>query len=475
MITIGYSTRFPNDNYKKYIQKTCMYKNVEVIEKVNNGEKSLSQVYNEIIDESNNDIVVLIHDDLEFDTKNWGEKIIDHFKKNSEYGILGLAGSKFLHENAQWWVIPQTMYGIVNHKDGGKKWTSTYSKDLGVGVEDVVLIDGLFMAFNKNKIKHKFDETIEGFHFYDLGFCVPNFLDDVNIGVIFNVRVTHLSVGKTNDSWERNRLYFSEKYKSDLPIEIYEENVSETFIFVHNQDYILDFEKNNKFQLLNKYTYVFLGNGNIDKLSEVRNLIVARNLKHNIEQYPKLTSFTGWYCLWKNNLISTNYVNLFEYDILINPNIEQYLNRFYYENMEIVGFVPLQMSNFHFIENKRWNEHILPSIKKHYKVDLKEVYSKQIMSNPNTVWSTTSNVTMRFDIFNSYMNWFQPILNDIIETETSGHAFERSITYFSTIKNKKFLITNGLIKHLQLDTHKTQGHEVNMDQQYVKLVTNTFA
>jgi len=143
--------------------------------------------------------------------------------------------------------------------------------------------------------------------------------------------------------------------------------------------------------------------------------------------------------------------------------------------MEIVGFVPLQMSNFHFIENKRWNEHILPSIKKHYKVDLKEVYSKQIMSNPNTVWSTTSNVTMRFDIFNSYMNWFQPILNDIIETETSGHAFERSITYFSTIKNKKFLITNGLIKHLQLDTHKTQGHEVNMDQQYVKLVTNTFA
>ena len=29
---------------------------------------------------------------------------------------------------------------------------------------------------NTKTIKHNFDETIEGFHFYDLGFCLPNFL-----------------------------------------------------------------------------------------------------------------------------------------------------------------------------------------------------------------------------------------------------------------------------------------------------------
>ena len=38
MITIGYSTRISNPTYKEYLQKTCMYKDVEIIEKINNGE-----------------------------------------------------------------------------------------------------------------------------------------------------------------------------------------------------------------------------------------------------------------------------------------------------------------------------------------------------------------------------------------------------------------------------------------------------
>jgi hypothetical protein len=35
-----------------------------------------------------------------------------------------------------------------------------------------------------------------------------------------NVRVTHLSIGETNDLWEENKLQFEEKYKDKLPIEI---------------------------------------------------------------------------------------------------------------------------------------------------------------------------------------------------------------------------------------------------------------
>ena len=185
-----------------------MYKEVEIIEKVNNGEKSLSEVYNEILNESKHEIVVLLHDDLEFDTKNWGDKILKHFKKNSEYGILGLAGTKFLSKTGKWWEIANTMYGIVNHKHEGKKWTSTYSKDLGSNIEDVIILDGLFIAINKNNIKHEFDESISGFHFYDLGFTLPNYLDGIKIGVIYDVRVTHLSIGQTNDQWETNRQKF---------------------------------------------------------------------------------------------------------------------------------------------------------------------------------------------------------------------------------------------------------------------------
>jgi len=51
MITIGYSTRESNPKFQEYLKKTCGHPKVQVIEKVNNGEKSLSQTYNEIINE----------------------------------------------------------------------------------------------------------------------------------------------------------------------------------------------------------------------------------------------------------------------------------------------------------------------------------------------------------------------------------------------------------------------------------------
>ena len=72
------------------------------------------------------------------------------------------------------------------------------------------------------------------------------------------------------------------------------------------------------------------------------------------------------------------------------------------------------------------------------------------------------------------MKWFEPIANKIKETKTCGHAHERSITFFSTIKNKKMLITNGILKHLQLDSHKTQGHNVDVNGGLNKLYQNIF-
>ncbi len=111
MITVGYSTRQSNPDYINYIRKTCLYKDVEVIEVINNGEKSLSEVYNKILKEAKNNIVVLCHDDLEFDTKNWGQKILTHFN-NSDFGILGVAGTTEIPKSGTWWEDRRKMVGM---------------------------------------------------------------------------------------------------------------------------------------------------------------------------------------------------------------------------------------------------------------------------------------------------------------------------------------------------------------------------
>ena len=183
MITIGYSTKSSKPKFTEYIKETCGLKNVEVIEKVNPGIKSLSIVYNEILSESKNDIVILIHDDILFEKKYWAKRIFDHFKKNPEYGILGVAGTTYYPSSGRWWDIQGEMIGQVYHQHQGKKWLSEYNKPFGDKIIETVIVDGLFIATKKSNLKTNFDETVKGFHFYDTTFCVTNFLKNVKIGL----------------------------------------------------------------------------------------------------------------------------------------------------------------------------------------------------------------------------------------------------------------------------------------------------
>ena len=216
MITIGYSTREHNPKFIEYLKKSSGFKKIEVIEKINNGEKSLSEVYNEIIQESKTDIVVLCHDDIYFDTTSWYYKLKSHFE-NTDYGILGVAGTTNMPETGRWWDLRKNMIGIVNHESGGKKWTSKYSEEFNKSIRQTVIVDGLFIALSKSKIKHNFDEEFKGFHFYDIAFCFRNHLENVKVGVITNIRITHKSIGQTNEQWEQNRELFVEKYGKNLP------------------------------------------------------------------------------------------------------------------------------------------------------------------------------------------------------------------------------------------------------------------
>lgn len=216
MVTIGYSTKNTKPEFIEYLKKSSGFKKVNVIEKINNGEKSLSQVYNEILDEATTDIVILCHDDIYFDSTAWYPKILKHFQK-TDYGILGVAGTSYLPASGMWWEDRRKMIGIVNHESGGNKWESKYSEEFGNNVEPSIIVDGLFIAIHKKRIKHNFVEEFEGFHFYDIPFCFENYLSGVKVGVITNIRITHKSIGQTNEQWEKNRQLFEKKYENSLP------------------------------------------------------------------------------------------------------------------------------------------------------------------------------------------------------------------------------------------------------------------
>lgn len=220
MITIGYSTKKSKPEFAKYLEETSGVKNCQVIEKENPGKYSLTEIYNQILQESKFEIVVFCHDDIYFEKNYWGKRIIEHFEKNSNYGILGVAGTKFYPKSGMWWEISGEMIGQVYHQSQGKKWLSEYNKPFGSKIEESVIVDGVFFAIYKSNIKHKFDETVSGFHFYDTTFCLQNYLSGVKVGTISNVPLTHLSVGMVNEEWDKNRKIFAEKFQNFLPIKL---------------------------------------------------------------------------------------------------------------------------------------------------------------------------------------------------------------------------------------------------------------
>ena len=219
MISVVFSTREDNPKHKEHILVTSgIYKDIEVIQYINNGEYSLTEIYNKALKETTNDIVVFCHDDIILETKNWGNKILNHFKRNPNYGIIGKAGTKYMPSSGRWWDYGMTeVVGQVYHQNEGKKWLSKYNESFGNKIEDTIIVDGLFFVVNKNNIVKDFDEDIKGFHFYEIDFCFNNFLNGVKVGVISDISVTHLSIGQTNQQWEDNRVQFVEKYVKNLP------------------------------------------------------------------------------------------------------------------------------------------------------------------------------------------------------------------------------------------------------------------
>jgi len=218
MITIGYSTKKIDPEFRDYIEKSCGLKGVEVIPFENPGTHSLTEAYNIILEQSTNDIVVLCHDDIRVKTKKWGQKIIDHFN-NSDYGIIGVAGTYNYSNTGRWWEERTSMVGSVNHKhpQTNKEYTSKYSASVGDDIIPVVSLDGVFMVVNKPRLKYNFDETVTGFHFYDVDFTLGNHISGVKVGCITNVRILHYSIGMTNQEWENNRIKFVEKWGDNLP------------------------------------------------------------------------------------------------------------------------------------------------------------------------------------------------------------------------------------------------------------------
>lgn len=220
VVSVVISTRKIDDEYLDHVEKMFSHPNTEILIYENDGEFSLTEIYNRGLNDAKNDVVVFMHDDLILETPNMSPKIVKLFEKHPEYGIIGVAGTDKLVSGV-WWQNRENMFGIVGHMHEGKRHVNKYSKGSYVDkLKDVVIVDGLFFMVHKQRIKKQFNEEFGDFHFYDICFCVENFMQGVKIGVTTKISLTHKSIGMTNKKWEKNRLFFEALYSQFLPLQV---------------------------------------------------------------------------------------------------------------------------------------------------------------------------------------------------------------------------------------------------------------
>ena len=181
IVTVVVSTRKQDPDLIRGIKKGFSHPKTQFLIYENDNQMSLAEVYNKGLEESKNNIVVFMHDDVILQSTNMGHKIGKMFEKFSDYGIIGVAGTTDL-VTGTWWEIRKSMHGKVSHMKDGKTWVNKYSKESYIDtLKDVVTVDGVFFMVHKDRIKTPFDIDFKGFHFYDIPFCISNYLEGVKI------------------------------------------------------------------------------------------------------------------------------------------------------------------------------------------------------------------------------------------------------------------------------------------------------
>jgi len=200
---------------KYSIYNSECFKNITAINPLLSNTDSIAKQYNKLIQtySSHDCILVLAHDDVLITDKNWINKLKIALDK---YDVAGLAGGKdpAIAKPCLWHLMcPTTKHsGTVGHHMDN----NTFKTHFGP-TGRVLLLDGLFLAFNPKKIYEagvKFDETCPAkFHFYDIDFSLTCNKAKLKLSTI-NIDVIHASPGLRSytKEWLDGQEWFLNKF-----------------------------------------------------------------------------------------------------------------------------------------------------------------------------------------------------------------------------------------------------------------------
>jgi GT2 family glycosyltransferase len=179
------------------------------------NEYTIFEAYNEGVKRASHDFLCFMHEDVWYQSQDWGKSVIDYLS-DTKTGLIGLAGSFYLPAIPSSWSSARPHYlNLVQVNP-----VSLQTKHCKISEDkEVICVDGFWFCSRKDVFKEvAFDtHTYQGFHFYDMDISMQIHAKGYRIYVVSAIIVEHRSIGKPNGQWIESAYKFFDKWKDRLP------------------------------------------------------------------------------------------------------------------------------------------------------------------------------------------------------------------------------------------------------------------
>lgn len=197
------------------LEQSFVHDNVDLRVKYNNS-VGLSESYNSIIDsEVTHKYVILCHHDVSLQYTNLLYNVQQGLNRYDVIGVAGGINPQITEKNLWHWMMPASDYrGFAAHASTPGKMFVTH---FGLTPDRVAVLDGVFLAFDHEKIKKsgaRFDAQFT-WHHYDVDFCLTCNQNKLKLGV-YPILVYHESPGLRDinqTEWNQSNQAFISKWK----------------------------------------------------------------------------------------------------------------------------------------------------------------------------------------------------------------------------------------------------------------------
>ena len=247
----------------------------EVIKVDNPGKMGICEAYNHGAQKAQYDYLLFMHEDVLFETQNWGKELIELLNLEN-CGVIGVAGTDYYGYVPYQWANRKSKIHIIQSNKQKNKKEKILRKNFKKNstIEKVKALDGVFLACHKNTyLEFPFDSNLNGYHGYDLLFSLKisknrqNYISD-------KITIIHYSEGTLSKEWLQSilltRKIIGKHPNQKFEKEIEKENFGKlimyldkfkftnfekiTVIFKYLNPFVLGFL--NSIKILNKLRYI---------------------------------------------------------------------------------------------------------------------------------------------------------------------------------------------------------------------------